>query len=169
MEADKIRVHCEICNEPIEFEVSQEKLSEQQSGILKVMLAHGDPLHAIIVYVDMNRRIRGVESSDSFQMEGTRADSFVPVSEVSENLSNQMGEPCYQALYSYDDVKEREATSFVLDKTILKTICESGTICLSKIRQNIAFLEKALGDKIDLKQVEAVCNRYVQEGLIKRA
>jgi len=167
--ANKIRVHCDICNEPIEFEVSQEKLNEQPSGILKVMLAHGAPLHAIIVYVDKNRRIRGVESSDAFQMEGTRAESFVSASDVSENLSEQMGEPCYQALYSFNEIKDREATAFVLDKTILKTICESGTICLSKIRQNVAFLEKALGDKIDLKQIESVCERYVQDGLIKRA
>jgi len=169
LEANKIRVHCDICNKPVEFEVTQEKLNEQQGGILKVMLAHGDPLHAIIVYVDKNRRVRGVESSDSFQMEGTRAETFVPASEVSENISDQRGEPCYQALYTFDEVKGREATSFVLDKTILKTICESGFICLSKIRQNVAFLEKALGDKIDLKQVESVCERYVQEGLIKRA
>ncbi len=169
MEANKIRVHCDICDKPIEFEVSQEKLNEQDSGILKVMLAHGEPPHAIIVYVDKNRRIRGVESSDSFQMEGTRSESFVSDSEVSESISKQMGEPCFQALYGYEEVKEREATSFVLDKTILKTICESGLICLSKIRQNVAFLEKALGDKIDLKQIEAVCERYVQDGLIKRA
>ncbi len=169
MEANKIRVHCDICDKPIEFEVSQEKLNEQPSGILKVMLAHGDPTHAIIVYVDKNRRIRGVESSDSFQMEGTRSESFVSDSDVSESISEQMGEPCFQALYGYDEVKEREATSFVLDKTILKTICEAGLICLSKIRQNVAFLEKALGDKIDLKQIESVCERYVEDGLIKRA
>ena len=168
LSANKIRVHCDICNEPVEFEVSQEKLNEQQGGILKVTLAHGEPLHAITVYVDKNRRVRGVESSDSFQMDGNRSESFVPASELAESLSDQMGEPCYQALYGYDEVKEREATSFVLDKTILKTVCESGTICLSVIRQKVDFLEKALGSKIDLKQVESVCERYVQEGLIKR-
>jgi hypothetical protein len=102
-------------------------------------------------------------------MEGTRSESFVSASDVAESMSDQMGEPCYQALYGYDEVKEREATSFVLDKTILKTVCESGIICLSKIRQNVAHLEKALGEKIDLKQIESVCERYVQDGLIKRA
>ena len=169
MATNKIRVHCDICNEPVEFAVAQEKLDEQESGILKVMLAHGEPLHAIIVYVDKSRRIRGVESSDTFQMEGTRAETFVADSEVSENMSERMGEPCYQALYKFEELKDREATSFILDKTILKTICDSGLICLSKIRQNVAFLEKALGDKIDLNQIESVCERYVQDGLIKRA
>ena len=163
-----IKVHCDICNQPIEFGVSQEKIREQKDGILRVALAHGDPLHVIIVYVDKNLRVRGIEVSDSFQMEGTRAETVVSTSEVSENLSESMGEPCFQALYSYSEIEEREKTAFVLDKTILRTICESGVICLSKIRQKVAFLEKAMGDRIDLPQIETVCERYVQEGLIKR-
>ena len=83
-------------------------------------------------------------------------------------MSEAMGEPCYQSLYTFDEVKEREKTAFVLDKTVLRTICDSGVICLSKLRQKVAFLEKALGSNIDLPQVESVCDRYVREGLIKR-
>jgi hypothetical protein len=167
-ESGNIKVHCDICNQPVEFQVSQEKIRAQKDGILRVALAHGDPLHAIIVYIDKNLRIRGVEVSDSFQMEGDRSEDFVSASEVAENLSEATGEPCFQALYSFSEVEEREKTAFVLDKTILRTVCESGAICLSKVRQKVSFLEKAMGDKIDLQQVEEVCDRYVQEGLIKR-
>jgi hypothetical protein len=167
-ESGNIKVHCDICNQPIEFQVSQEKIREQKDGILRVALAHGDPLHVIIVYVDKNLRVRGVEASDSFQMEGKRAETVVSASEVAENLSESMGEPCFQALYPFSEIEEREKTAFVLDKTILRTICESGVICLSKIRQKVAFLEKAMGDRIDLPQIEGICERYVQEGLIKR-
>jgi hypothetical protein len=163
-----IKVHCDICDKPIEFQVSQEKIREQKDGILRVTLAHGEPLHAIIVYVDKNLRVRGVEVSDSFQMEGTRAETVVAASEVAENLSESMGESCYQAMFDYSDVEEREKTAFILDRTILKTVCDTGVICLGKIRQKVDFLEKALGDRIDLPQIEAICNRYVQEGLIKR-
>ncbi|MBN2229822.1 MAG: hypothetical protein JW779_09540 [Candidatus Thorarchaeota archaeon] len=169
LESGKLRVHCDICNQPVEFVVSPVTVRAQKDGILRVALAHGKPLHAIIVYVDKNLRVRGVEASDTFQMEGTRTESVVPISEVAENLSESMGESCFQALYSFDDIKEREKAAFVLDKTILRIICESGVICLSKIRQKVSFLEKALGSNIDLSQVESVCNRYVQEGLIKRA
>lgn len=168
VESGKLRVHCDMCNQPIEFEVSPEKVRAQKDGILRVALAHGEPLHAIIVYVDKNMRVRGVETSDTFQMEGTRAETVVPASEVAENMSEAMGEPCYQSLYTFDEVKEREKTAFVLDKTVLRTICDSGVICLSKLRQKVAFLEKALGSNIDLPQVESVCDRYVREGLIKR-
>jgi len=167
-ESGNIKVLCDICNQPIEFQVSQEKIREQRDGILRVALAHGDPLHVIIVYVDRNLRVRGVEASDSFQMEGERAESVVSASEIAENLSEAMGEPCFQALYSFSEIEEREKTAFILDKTILRTICDSGVICLGKIRQKVAFLEKALGDRIDLPQIETICERYVQEGLIKR-
>jgi hypothetical protein len=167
-DSGKIKVHCDICNQSVEFQVSQEKMREQKDGILRVALAHGDPLHAIIVYVDKNLRIRGVEVSDSFQMEGTRAETVVAASEVAENLSESMGESCYQAMFDYRDVEDREKTSFILDRTILKTICDTGVICLGKLRQKVDFLEKALGNRIDLPQIEAICKRYVQEGLIKR-
>jgi hypothetical protein len=167
-ESGKIKVHCDICNQPVEFQVSQEKIKEQKDGILRVALAHGDPLHVIVVYIDKNLRVRGVEVSDSFQMDGTRQETVVSAADVAENLSEAMGESCYQALYDYEDVEEREKTSFVLDKTILKTICNTGVICLGKLRQKVDFLEKALGDRIDLAQIEAICERYVQEGLIKR-
>ena len=165
----RVTVHCDTCDGPVEIEVTQEDLSKQADGILRVMLAHGEPLHAIIVYIDKNFRIRGIEQSDSFQMDTNRDVSVVEVADVAETLTEALGEPCFQALYTFDDIKEREATAFVLDKTILRTVCDSGTICLSEIRRKVAFLEKALGDKIDLDQIEQVCEKYVREGLIRRA
>ncbi len=164
-----IKIHCDVCNKPVEFEVSRERIAEQKDGILRVTLAHGDPIHAIIVYVDKNLRVRGIDHSDSFQMDAPkREDAFVPSTEVAENLSVQLGEPVFQALYPFSEIEEREKTAFILDKTILRTICESGIISQSQIRQKVAFLEKAMGSKIDLAQIEAVCGKYVQEGLIKR-
>ncbi|MFW9846339.1 MAG: hypothetical protein ACFFD6_06305 [Candidatus Thorarchaeota archaeon] len=168
-EPKQVTVHCKMCNQPVLVEVTAENLADQKDGILRVMLAHGDPLHAITVYIDRNLRVREIEYPDSFQMDTSRSVSVVEASEIASSLSESMGEPCYQALYAFDEVKEREKTAFVLDKTILRTICESGTICLSVLRQKVAFLEKALGDRIDLFQIETVCERYVQEGLIKRA
>jgi len=71
-------------------------------------------------------------------------------------------------MFSFEDLKEREKSSFVLDKSILRIICDTGTICLSAIRQNIAHLEKALGSKIDLDQIEKICDKYAQDGLIRK-
>ena len=160
-------VHCRVCGEPVDLEISAQELQEQKNGILRVMFVHGNPLHAIIASVDKNRRVRGIEYPDSFQMGETRTTTVVSQSEVSESLSESMGEPCYQSLYSYDDSKDREQASFVLDKTILRAICESGTICLCEVRQKVAPLEKALGDRIDLKQIQTICERFIEDGLIR--
>jgi len=162
-----IKIHCKKCDAPIDIEVSQEELKSQPGGIFRVMLAHGEPLHAVIAYVDTNCRVRSIEYSDAVQVSQERSVTAVSSEQVPISMSEQMGEPCYQSMCNFDEVKEREKSSFILDKTILKIVCESGTICLSQVRQQVAFLEKALGEKIGLDKVQAVCDRYVQEGLIR--
>jgi hypothetical protein len=166
-ESKCVTVHCKKCDAPIEIEVSMDEIAAQTDGIFRVMLAHGDPLHAIIAYVDKNCRVRSVEYSDAVQVSQPREVTVVSQDQVPASMSETRGEPCYQSMCDYDEVKEREQSSFILDKTVLKIVCESGTICLSEIRQKVAFLEKALGEKIGLAKVQAVCDRYVQEGLIR--
>lgn len=163
-----VTVHCKVCGEAVDLEISARELEEQKNGILRVMFVHGEPMHAIIVYVDKNRRVRGIEYPDSFQMGETRTTAVVAQSEVPETLSKSVGEPCYQSLYSYDELKDREKASFILDKTVLRAICDSGTICLSEIRQKVAPLEKAMGDRIDLKQIQTICERFIKDGLIRK-
>jgi len=80
----------------------------------------------------------------------------------------QTGENHYQALYAFDEIEKREKSSFILDKSVLRVICEAGTISLSHLRQRIASFEEVLGERIDLAQIRSICDRYVSEGLIKK-
>jgi len=165
---DCVTIKCKICDQPVMLETSKEDLQAQGTGIFKVMFVHGNPAHAIIAYIDRNCQVRGIEYPDSFQLDQPQTMSVVPEAEVpSISVSESMGEPCYQSLCDFEEVREREKASFILDKSVLKVVCESGTICLSQIRKQIAFLEKALGEKIDLAKVQAVCEKYVKEGLIR--
>ncbi len=163
-----VKVFCKKCNNPVEIAISDQELEAAKDGILRVMMVHGSPAHAIVVYIDKNLRVREIEYSDSFQMGETTSATVVAADNVPTSLSESIGEPCYQAMFTFEDVKEREKSTFVLDKAILRTVCDSGTICLSAIRKNIAHLEKALGSKIDLEQIESVCDKYIQDGLIKK-
>ncbi len=163
-----VTIKCKICDQPVQIEASKEQLASQSDGIFKVMFVHGKPSHAIIAYIDRNCRVRGIEYPDSFQVDQPQTISVVPESEApKKSVSETMGEPCYQSLCNFEEVKEREKSTFILDKTVLKVVCESGTICLSQIRQQVSFLEKALGERIDLAKIKAVCDRYVKEGLIR--
>ena len=163
-----VTIKCRVCDQPVQVEASKEQLQSQGSGIFKVMFVHGNPPHAIIAYIDRNCQVRGIEYPDSFQVDQPQMLEVVPESEApAMSVSESMGEPCYQSLCDYEEVKEREQSSFILDKSVLKVVCESGTICLSQIRKQVSFLEKALGEKIDLAKVQTVCDRYVKEGLIR--
>ncbi|MEM2142985.1 MAG: hypothetical protein QXS20_09275 [Candidatus Thorarchaeota archaeon] len=164
-----ITVNCAKCGEPVRIEVLPEETSRQTDGILRVMVAHGTPPHAIVVYIDRYFRVRMMEYPDVFKFDQRRSSEIVRVAELPESLSDAYGEPCYQPLYSYDEVREREKTSFLLDREVLRVICESGIICLSEIRRKVAHLERAMNERIDLAQLQAICDRYVREGLIKVA
>ncbi len=168
MSGSQVTVHCEKCDSPVLIEVSSDDLASTQDGILRVMLVHGSPQHAIVVYVDKRMRVREIEYSDRFQMGETKTTTVVSADNVPASLSEALGEPCFQALFAFNEVKEREKASFVLDKTILRAVCESGTICLSNIRKKVVHLEKALGTKIDLEQIETVCEKYTQEGIFRK-
>ncbi len=165
----QIRVHCRVCNKPVEIDVLEDEFGQDRDGILRIMFAHGDPIHALVVYVDRQLRVRAIESPDKFQMDSEQTTAVISSDGFSETLSEQLGEPCYQAVCSFEEVKMREKTAFVLDKAVLRIICESGTICLSEIRRGVSDIEMALGEKINLKQIEDICERYVREGLIRRA
>ncbi|MCF2137637.1 MAG: hypothetical protein K9W43_10445 [Candidatus Thorarchaeota archaeon] len=165
----QVTVHCEQCNKPVSIDVSEDEFGNSPDGILRIMFVHGDPLHAIVVYIDRQLRVRGIECPDSFKFDVPREVTLVSKDTVAASLSEQFGEPCYQALYSYDEVKEREKSSFILDKAVLKAVCESGTICISQIRRQVVGVERALGERINLQQIEDICERYVREGLVRRA
>ncbi|MHA1772455.1 MAG: hypothetical protein ACTSYL_12850 [Candidatus Thorarchaeota archaeon] len=149
--------------------MSENEFGNSPDRILRILFMHGDPLHAIVVYLDRQLRVRGIECPDSFKFGVHREVTLVSNDSVAASLSEQLGEPCYQTLYSYAEVKEREKTSFVLDKAVLKAVCESGTICVSQIKRQVAGVERALGERINLQQIEDICERYVREGLVRRA
>lgn len=74
--------------------------------------------------------------------------------------------PTYSGLVSCKEALDREKSSFILDKTILRAICERGPITLEEIRKETLQLEAALGIKIDLPTIQGIINRFVKDGLI---
>ncbi|MFB0562216.1 MAG: hypothetical protein ACETWM_13515 [Candidatus Lokiarchaeia archaeon] len=97
-----------------------------------------------------------------------RINALSPFYTLEKYVEAEGEEPYYSALYTYDELKKREKTSFILDKTILRVICDAGKISLSQLRQRISALEELLGERFDLAQIRSICDRYVREGLIKQ-
>ncbi|MDF1537560.1 MAG: hypothetical protein P1Q69_01480 [Candidatus Thorarchaeota archaeon] len=89
-ESKCVSVHCKLCDTPIKLDVSKDELAAQTDGIFRVMVAHGEPLHAIIVYVDKNCRVRGIEYPDSVQVDQPRSVTVVPQDQAPVSMSESM-------------------------------------------------------------------------------
>ena len=77
-----------------------------------------------------------------------------------------MSSPTYSGLISAEEALEREKSAFILDKAILRAICEEGPLTLEDIRVKTLPLETALGVKIDLPTLQEIINKYIKQGLI---
>ena len=83
-------------------------------------------------------------------------------------MDSQMNRSCqFAGVISCEEALEREKSAFILDKTILRLICQEGPVTLDDLRKKTLSLESALGIKIDLEMIQEVCQRYVKDGLIK--
>ncbi len=67
----KIHQKCPICLEKIEILVDQNHLSGIEHFPFPHLFIHGDPLHAIILYIDSNLHVRGYECVESLQFDRT--------------------------------------------------------------------------------------------------
>jgi hypothetical protein len=60
-EARELYVFCTVCKQNVPLEVTDEHIEKAKTGLVSVLSIHGDPQHAILVYLDMNLKARGVE------------------------------------------------------------------------------------------------------------
>ncbi len=72
----------------------------------------------------------------------------------------------YSGLVSTKQALDREKSSFILDKTILRAICEDGPISIEEIRKATLPLEAAIGVRIDLPKIQEIIKRFIKDGLV---
>ena len=60
---------CPICNKQIQFGVEQGFLDKVERYPYPHMILHGNPLHALIVYIDADYKIRGIETAQSIEIQ----------------------------------------------------------------------------------------------------
>jgi hypothetical protein len=57
----EVYVFCNICKENVPLEITEDDIERAKTGLISVISIHGSPQHAILVYLDMNLKARGVE------------------------------------------------------------------------------------------------------------
>lgn len=71
-EVSEVYAFCNICKENVPLEITEEDIEKAKTGLISVISVHGTPPHAILVYLDMNLKARGVEYPSLVQVnEGT--------------------------------------------------------------------------------------------------
>ena len=64
---------CEICHQSFKVHVSAVELANARRYPFAHLILHGNPIHALVVYVDKHGSVRGSESSQSIQIDRTSA------------------------------------------------------------------------------------------------
>ncbi|KXH76982.1 MAG: hypothetical protein AM326_05990 [Candidatus Thorarchaeota archaeon SMTZ-45] len=80
-ELSEVYVFCNICKENVPLEITEDDTEKAKTGLISVISVHGNPQHAILVYLDMNLKARGVEYPSLIQVdEETSLESEEPTS-----------------------------------------------------------------------------------------
>ena len=106
-ETSELYAFCDICKQNVPLEVTPEDIEKAKSGLVSVLSLHGDPQHAILVYLDMNLKARGVEYPSLLQVKESSSDETqkdAPIEDDIHDLSSivsSFGEKEDQAIKSF--------------------------------------------------------------------
>ncbi|TXT55716.1 MAG: hypothetical protein BAJATHORv1_30096 [Candidatus Thorarchaeota archaeon] len=64
--------YCKKCQENIGIDVNEGEVQSQSSGLATVLSIHGEPEHGIVVYIDKEYRVRGIEYPSQLRVERKR-------------------------------------------------------------------------------------------------
>jgi hypothetical protein len=78
---------CDICKENVPLEITKDDIEKAKTGLISVISVHGTPQHAILVYLDMNLKARGVEYPSLVQVDEGTVLEAEPVKEDIIDLS----------------------------------------------------------------------------------
>ena len=67
-QSGKFYVTCPVCHQAIKFGVERSILENATKFPLSHIIIHGNPLHALIVYIDANFMVRGEEGCESIEV-----------------------------------------------------------------------------------------------------
>ncbi|MFX1559180.1 MAG: hypothetical protein ACFFBL_01205 [Promethearchaeota archaeon] len=67
-ELPEVYAFCNICKENVPLEITEEDIEKAKTGLISVISVHGTPQHAILVYLDVNLKARGVEYPSLLQV-----------------------------------------------------------------------------------------------------
>ena len=106
-ESSEVYAFCNICKENVPLEIREEDMEKAKTGLISVISVHGTPPHAILVYLDMNLKARGVEYPSLVQVDEGSSTDAIQTTSVKEDvidlntIISSFGEKQEQALKAF--------------------------------------------------------------------
>lgn len=79
-----VRQNCPICQKRLEIAIDPAHIAKQTHFPYPHIYLHGDPLHAIVLYIDAHHQVRGYDCVQSIQFDRT-SETF---SQILQHWSN---------------------------------------------------------------------------------
>ncbi|MFX1254125.1 MAG: hypothetical protein ACFFCZ_21105 [Promethearchaeota archaeon] len=147
------RARCDRCGKVEIIKITEALLETCQGGIGRAAIVHkclNSEQKLLVIYFDQHCAIRNT--------------ILMPIIRKDEALDRE--QTFYVGILSSDEALELEKDAFILDKTILRIVCEQGPVSLGDIKRLTISLESALGIKIDLPLIENILKKLIQKGLV---
>ncbi len=109
-ESPEIYAFCTICKQNVPLEVTKDDIEKAKTGLISVLSVHGDPQHAILVYLDKNLKARGIEYpsllqvKESDSIEGDKASIAEDETHNLSSIISSFGEKQDQAIKSFAQI-----------------------------------------------------------------
>jgi hypothetical protein len=87
-EVSKAYAFCNICKENVPLDITEEDIDKAKTGLISVISVHGNPQHAILVYLDMNLKARGVEYPSLVQVNEGTSSELAEVADIKEDVGD---------------------------------------------------------------------------------
>ena len=106
-EPSEVYAFCNICKENVPLEITEEDIEKAKTGLISVISVHGTPQHAILVYLDMNLKTRGVEYPSLVQVNEDSSSEGEQTTAIKEDIIDlnsiisSFGEKQEQAIKSF--------------------------------------------------------------------
>ena len=105
---DKTQVYafCNICKENVPLDVTGANVEDAKSGLVTVLSIHGNPQHAILVYLDKQLKVRGTEYPSMLQIKYGTAE------EIPEETKEEKAYDLGQVISAFGDRQGDAISSF---------------------------------------------------------
>ena len=138
-ETSEVYAFCNICKQNVPLDITKEDVEKSTSGLTTVVSIHGTPQHAIMVYLDKQLKVRGVEYPSLFQVKESAAiepDSSTPT-DTTHDLKS--------IISSFSDKQSTAIKSFA---QIVAQIILGNSLYLIHTNQSIAAVVKEQLDEL---------------------